>query len=102
MSRLILQRQGHQGYLNLHALVHPHRQSLRLLPYSRNQNLKITKNITLHLRRIKATKALLSFLFLLIFIDPFLPVDLNLWIFLFLFCQSRPERLALIFFDQCE
>lgn len=52
--------------------------------------------------RINSSKTFIALLLLFILVDPFLPVYLDVLIFLFLFSKARPERLALVFFYQNE
>lgn len=58
--------------------------------------------ITLHLWGVNSSEAFLSFFLLLILIDPFLPVDLNVLIFLFVFGKSGPEFFWFVLFNEGE
>ena len=56
----------------------------------------------MHLGRVNSSHSLISFLCLLIFIDPLVPVNLNVLVFLFALGQSGPETDALILLLQNE
>lgn len=60
------------------------------------------KKITLHLGRIDTTETFLSFFFLLVFINPFLPVNLDVLIFLIGLAEPGPERLGFVLFNEDE